>query len=338
MRKPQHLSPTGIDKFVTDPQEYYLMYLSDNRPERFPQTQPMAAGSAFDAFAKSFLHEKLFGKGFDTKYDFNALFESQVEPHNRDFAIKAGQHCFDIYRVNGGLADLLLELQHAVGPPRFEFEVKGVIAGERESIKLEFGEVPLLGKPDVFFINSMGAHVILDWKVNGYCSKSGVSPMQGYVRLRDNGFNMGCHKNAQLLKYKGIMLNAASFLEDFDNAWARQLSIYAWLCGMDIGSDFIVAVDQIACRPDKKSASGRPGVRIAEHRLKVSVDHQWKIFAEAKHAWEVINSDHFFRDMSKEDSQARCAMLDGMKKALEGDGSENDKWFASMTREQKSPW
>lgn len=328
MRKPQYLSPTSLNWFYKNQQEFYLMYLADKRPPRFPQTQPMAVGSAFDAYAKSFLHEKIFGVGHDPKFAFQTIFESQVEEQNRDFGIIAGKHVFDEYKRNGALADLLLDLQKAIGPPKFELQIQGAINGHREGVTMEMGDVPFLGKPDVAYINKFGANVILDWKVNGYCSKYNVSPMQGYVRLREDGSNKGQHKNAQLMNHKGVMINVAGFLEHFDDEWARQLAIYGWLCGMDVGSDFIVAVDQVVCKP----AAPRPLLRIAEHRLRISAGYQWDTFAKAQQAWAIINSDHFFRDVSKEESQARCLALDNTADALKGDGSDNDAWFAKITR------
>lgn len=332
MRKPQYLSPTSLALFYKNQQEFYLSYMADRSPPRFPQTQPMSVGSAFDAYAKSFLHERIFGVGHDAKFAFDAIFESQVEEHNRDWARRAGQHVFDEYKQSGALSDLLLDLQKAIGPPKFELKIQGTINGHREGVTISMNDVPLLGKPDVAYINKFGGNVIFDWKVNGYCSRSGASPMQGYVRLREGKVNKGQHKSAQLMSHKGIMINVGSYLEHFDEDWARQLAIYGWLCGMDVGSDFIAAVDQVVCRP----GATQPELRFAEHRLRISPNYQWKTFAKAQYAWEVINSDHFFRDVSFEESQARCLGLDNMAQALEGEGTENDQWFSKITRGESS--
>jgi hypothetical protein len=325
----EYLSPTSISLFYDNPQEFYLNYMSDNRPPRFPQTKAMAAGSSFDAHVKSFLHERLFGKGHDPKFGLIALFEAQVETHVRDGAYDVGQHCFDQYRESGALADLLLELGNAIGTPRFEFDVRGVVNGYREGAEKKFGDMVLLGKPDLFFMNKSGAHCILDWKVNGYYSDHPPSPMQGYVRLREGKVNKGQHKNAQLMIVDGMMINIGQCLEDVNADWARQLSIYAWLCGEEVGSPFIVGIDQLVC---KTQILGKPVIRIAEHRTRVRKESQRKIFEAAQHVWDVSHSDHFFRDMTKEQSQERCAVLDKTALAIIGDGSDNDKWFASIAR------
>ena len=179
MRTPEYLSPTSLKKFEGNPDDAYLTYLADHKPPRLPQTLPMSVGSAFDAYVKSYLHNALFGNyGAGDAYARDAIFEKQVEAHNRDWAKLAGEHVFKDYLACGALSDLMLELSTAVNQPRFEFEIKG-------PIETRIGGIPMLGKPDVFFINSEGARVVYDWKVNGYCSNSPTSPMPGYVMVRD---------------------------------------------------------------------------------------------------------------------------------------------------------
>lgn len=329
MRKLEYLSPTSISLFYENPQEFYLNYLAGDRAPRVPQTKPMSVGSAFDAYVKADLYEKLVGKQ-DPKFDKKSLFEAQVEPHNRDWAWTAGAYAFMEYKRSGAYSDLMLELQGSISTPKFELEVRGTVSGHREQATRKFGDVPLLGKPDLQYTNKDGANVIHDWKVNGFCSKHNVSPMQGYVRLRVEGQNKGQHKNAQLLPFRGMMINVAGHLEDFDQSWARQLAIYAWLCGQDVGGDFVVSVDQLVCKPS--TMPDMPDIRVAEHRLKIRPTHQWMIYSQAQHVWEVVNSNHIFRDVSLEQSQQMCAALDRQASELKGNGSEDDKWFAQATR------
>ena len=143
----KYLSPTSVKMFNNDPEVFYRHYVM--RGARTPQTQPMAVGSAFDAFVKCHLYARLFGKS--DEWDTRTLFEQQVEEHNWAWAWENGQIVFDAYKEAGCVADLLRELGQAVGKPRFEFTVAGDVEG-----------VPLLGKPDVFFINNQGARVIYD--------------------------------------------------------------------------------------------------------------------------------------------------------------------------------
>ncbi len=322
MRIPEYLSPTSISVFRKNTQDFYLRYLSTNRPTREPQTQPMSIGSAFDAYVKNYMHETLFGKGNDPRFDLTTLFEAQVEKHHRDWAWENGKHVFERYRDCGALADLMIELNGAVGTPRFEIEVRGVVNGFRQGVTRSVSGVVFLGKPDVSFNNKEGNNVTLDFKVNGYCSKSGISPMPGYLRIRGSDYS-GPHKNCMPVMYKGMIINRDERLECLNEDWAAQLAIYGWLCGNEVGSDFIAAIDQIACRP---SGMKYPSIRVAEHRLRIGEQFQWNIFAEAQLIWDIIHSDHIFRDLSLEESKARCDILD--RQAAQMDDSD----FAKICR------
>lgn len=336
MRTIEYLSPTSISKFEENLEEFYLQYLAEDRPDKLPQTQPMSVGSAFDAYAKSFLHERLFGKGSNPRFEFDTLFTTQVEEQNRDFAIEAGKHCFDSYRVSGALSDLFMMMENAQGEPQFEFEVKGVVDRYRDGYKGKVGDVVFMGKPDAYFKNKDGHSVMLDWKVNGYCGNYNTSPKKGYVRVRDGwtatvakpSRNANAqHKDAFVQKVNGVDINIAYRLETAMPDWARQLAIYSWLVGEPVGSDFICCIDQLVCKP----TGDKPLIRVAEHRGQIGKEFQEALIDCAKQMWETVRSDHIFREMSLEDSQQRCKTLDKYASGLKGD-TEDDEWFRNTTR------
>lgn len=319
MRIPTYLSPTSLGTWEKDQEEFYLRYLADQRPPRIPQTQPMAVGAAFDAYVKSYYHSILFDT-VDPRFEFEAIFEEQVEEHNRDWAKEAGKYVFECYKTSGALADLLGELQKSESEPRFEFTLQEEIRG-----------VPLLGKPDLFYVHSSGTPIILDWKVNGYCGKYNKSPNRGYLRVRDGWVGApsrnanAVHKDAHPMNHNGVIINIAEFLETIDKSWATQLCTYAWLCGAEIGSEFVVALDQIVAKPDQPD---RPKLRIAEHRCLVSTAYQKQAIARFSELWEIVNSNHIFRELSFEDSATRCDTLDRQHKAF---GDEGDEFLREMT-------
>jgi len=279
----------------------------------------MSIGSAFDAYAKSYLHDKLFGKNHadSARFSLEAIFEAQVESQHREWAFGHGNYCFQQYKNSGALLDLLTDLHAAKNEPRFEFEVRGVIGSQREASETQIDEVVFLGKPDCYYINKDGNHVILDWKVNGYCSKSATSPKKGYVRMRGgDGRGYGMHKECIPMDTGGMIINTAMPLEAVDKQWARQLSIYAWLLGEPVGGDFIVAIDQIVAKP---IGGAVPELRVAEHRTRVSADFQKKTVDQAKQIWALIRSGHLFPEMTLEDSKARCEALEERADSLFGD-------------------
>ena len=314
----KYLSPSSITKYIDNKIGFYMWYLADCRPDKEPQTDAMAAGSAFDAYCKSYLHKAL---GFnDPRFELRTLFEKQVEKQWWDEAWKVGALLFDLYKRSGCLADIFLELKHSIGEPRFEYEVEGFV----ESKELTIASIPFLGKPDISYTHKNAFRITTDWKVNGYYSKTGTSPKKGYVRLRDANGGFPPHKDFMPGYHKGVKYNMSYPLETIDASWARQLAIYSWLFGEPVGSeDFLVGIDQVVCRPG-------PNIRFAEHRLKISKAFQLQTFAIANEIWTNSMDGHFFKDMSKIDSQLKCERLDKAAEFFNKPIESVDDWFIRL--------
>lgn len=346
-RQLKYLSPSGISLYRQDLEAFYLRYLAgDKRGPDDPQSQAMAAGSAFDAYAKSYIYEALFGKGHDPRYQFENIFDAQVEQQWRDWGKLHGMYIFETYRKSGALADLMLDLQQAVAEPKFEIEIMGVINSRRQP-KMSVVDNPedtnrnvvLLGRPDVFYINKFGSHVIVDWKVNGYVSKYNISPVPGYIKVREPHKNKSGeyqigkpHPDCQLINHNGTMINGKAFLEERDVSWATQLSIYAWLSGVEVGDDFIAGIDQICCQ---RNGTEFPNIRVAEHRMRVKSGFQYEVFELAEKIWRDSYSGHFFSEYSLEDSKERCRLLDEQGAAALESNLSTDALFNEMTAPPK---
>ena len=108
------------------------------------------------------------------------------------------------------------------------------------------------------------------------------------------------------MMHNGTLINGNLFLNQVNVDWATQLSIYAWLCGTETGEDFIAGIDQICCAPN---GSEFPDLRIAEHRMRIEQEFQFEVFALGQKIWDCAHSDHFFRDLSKQESDLRCKLL-----------------------------
>jgi hypothetical protein len=48
--------------------------------------------------------------------------------------------------------------------------------------------------------------------------------------------------------------------------------------------------------------------------------------------WERIKSGHIFKDLSKEENDARITILEKQSVALQSDGSANDEFFKEVVR------
>ena len=329
MRKPTYLSHSSLSLWTKDREEFYISHLAATRAPRLPQERPMSIGSAFDAYVKAALHEALFGKGADPKYEFDAIFPEQVEEHNRDWARPEGQYVFDCYKATGSYDDLLKLLEASMEPPRFEFKVDGVIGG-----------VPLLGKPDCRFVLDLGegpVHVILDWKVKGFCSKYTTSPSKGYMLCRDaTGWlkpsrNHGKeHTNFLAMKHRGFTINSG-YMEGCNPEYADQLSLYGWLLGEQVGDESVVlCIEEIVSKP--MGEGKRPLLRVANHRGRVSAAYQQQLLGRAQECWNAIQTDWIFPEMTREENDSRCEILEDQSVGLQSGGSEEDAWFNAVTR------
>jgi hypothetical protein len=325
MRQIERLSYSAFALWESRPEEFFLQRLSTNRPPRVPQERPAAAGAAFDAYVKSSLYEEL-KLGSNPKYTFEALFESQVEPHNRDWARVEGAYIFDCYKTSGMYTNLLCDLKVAREAPRFEFTVEAIING-----------VPFLGKPDARWVSPGRVKVIHDWKCNGFCAKSAVSPHKSYMLCKD-GYKAEKQSKSHGTEHKeflgyqhGDLLINTSYLEAANTEWADQLSLYGWTMGEKIGDENVVlSVHQIVAKP---MPEGRPQLRVAEYRARVKSEYQFKLAERLKHCWDAVSSGHVFPDLSREDSDARCAILDEAAVGLQSDGSSKDQFFSEATRQ-----
>lgn len=296
----------------------------------------MSVGSAFDAYVKAYLHDALYGKSHHEaeKYGTEALLKAQVEPQNMEWAREAGAYCFQQYKDSGALADLMLELKQSVDDPRFEFEIRGVV-GQREGLKMG---VPLLGKPDLRYVNTEGADVTHDWKVNGFCGKGNTSPMAGYVQCRDQtGYKTGAHKDAFIQPYRGLYINTGAFMETYNTEWATQLATYGWLLGAPVGKELVVSVDQLACNGSKRTHSSHPTIRIAHHRIRISEKFQYEVMARYQKLWGVLTDEpfYFFRELSFDDSVKKCQMLDdGTEIMATVEPDSDEAWIMGLGRSQ----
>lgn len=299
MRIPKYISPSSLGKWESNREEFYKQYLCDERMPRTPQTEAMAVGSAFDAFVKSELVADLFGTG-STEYALDALMESQVDPEVRDWAYKAGEHVYDCYRYSGAYDELLNELE-AADSVQFEFTAEGMVEN-----------VPLKGKPDCRYVTG-DLHVILDWKVNGYCSTRATSPKKLYSMVRDGqegkpSRNAGNpHKGYEPTDLRDLTIGK-HYLEDVNPSWADQLAIYGWMSGEPVGAEnMVVRIDQIVAKPRDAQ---EPLLRVANHKARISARYQRELVSRLVDCWMTVMSGHIFQDESREDSDARCEVLD----------------------------
>ena len=323
-RIPKYLSYSALIKFETDPDEYALRYLFTDKPIREPQGQAAGVGSAFDARVKSHMYERLYGKNYKPElYSYESLFERQVEPQNRTFCAEAGDYVFECYKISGFLQMLETLCDTAIEPPRFEFDAERTLGG-----------VPLLGKPDGF-IRLPNGILILDFKVNGYCSKAATSPTAGYLLCKDgyviakqSKSNGTCHDRATPTVVNGVM--CSGWMEDASVEWASQLSGYAWTTGAEVGDEnFITMIHQCVAKP---VIGLKPLLRFSLYAGPVRRGFQTHLITRYQKLWAAIQSGHIFTEMTRTDNDSRLEMLAAQAKNMVSGTSEEDQAFFKLLR------
>jgi hypothetical protein len=328
MRIPKQLSPSSLGLWESDREAFYLKHLAETKPPKTLQMNYMAIGSAFDAYVKSALHEALFGKGADPAFELDALFTSQVDDYNRDESAEAGHYAFECYKLSGAYDDLLHDLEKSEFAPKFEFRLEKTIDG-----------VPLTGFPDCRYIHESGAHVILDWKVNGFYSKYGATPYKYYAMIRDGWLEIsakpsrGCnqpHKSYSAITHKGVKIGS-HYMEETCKDWADQLSIYAWMLDVKVGDeDVIFCIDQLA---SKRREGAFPLLRIANHRARISKAWQNQLVQRLQRCRGAIQSGYIFTDLTREESEERQEVLEMFAKALRQGGSTHiEDWVDEISQ------
>lgn len=301
-RVPKFISPSSLGRWEDRREEFYERYITPVLREKEPQVNYMAVGSAFDAYVKSSIHSAIFGdaatKG--SPFEFETLFEKQVEPHVRDEVLKRSTFLWDKYRSLGAYANLLTDIVDSPYAPEMEFKVTKEING-----------VPIMGYPDLRYITRQLVHVIADFKVNGSFSKHGVSPVQGYKRAlsfakKDGSIKEEVHKKFVPKQFKDVVISE-NCLGDFERDWATQLTIYAWCMGETPGhEDFVVRMEQIACRPNRNELN----VKVATHMSQISGRFQMEVMRRLIECWSFVKKGHIFTDLSYEDNLEHCDLLD----------------------------
>jgi hypothetical protein len=343
-RRPQSLSYSSWALYEKDPDEFFIKYLAGTKAPRLPQENYMSVGSAFDAYIKADLHSAVYGPKSDPNFEFDKLFVDQVEEHNRDWALEAGKYLMECYVYSGARDELLKLLLQSIEPPRFESKIDAEIDG-----------VPFSGKPDLRFMLGLAdepCRIVLDWKVKGFCSKHGASPSKGYALCRDGydavklGLNatkscpqgkpskshMTEHANYLAYNHRGLTINQG-YMEACNVDYADQVSTYGWMLGETPGDENVVVwIDELVSK--FMGVGQKPLMRIANHRARVSREHQLKLLDKIKKCWDAITTGHIFRDMSREDSDSRCEVLESMSIGLATDGSAEENWFNEAVRPQ----
>ena len=115
------------------------------------------------------------------------------------------------------------------------------------------------------------------------------------------------HENYPPYDHHGFEINQF-YMEAGNDEYADQLCLYGWLLGEQIGDEEVVCcIDEIV---SKYMPEGKPLLRVAQYRARVSNAHQMTVLASMADCWEAITSGWIFRDLSRDENDAKCQHLE----------------------------
>ena len=237
---------------------------------REPQTEPMAAGSAFDAYVKEVLIQGGDAESISS-LDITSSPYWKVEPWNVEYGVKIGKYLLKKYTELGGMIRFQRLINEGV-ELFMEEKVSGEITGESTV-------VPIGGFPDLFWYED-GVLTVHDWKVS-QIKNDKPTIMKGYSELMVPPL-VKVPRNATLKPGDGdgdglvyTHPDAGIGLEEIDSKFADQLTIYAWLCGSEVGKPIVGAIDRLCGMP----------LRVCRYRGMIGEEYQMKLVARLEAAW-----------------------------------------------------
>ena len=252
VRPLEYFSASSYTQFCENPIEFYIQRLGpqDLAPQREPQNQAMAAGIGFDEAVKAVLENR-------------APVWGCVEIPEREEMIRKSIKLAQSYISVGAMGQVIADMGVLGG---CEVEVTGVAPGT---------DVPLRGFVDLVMNPTWLETCALDWKVyGGGTPMRQRSPNKGYCRRwTTEGLVTGKKERHALCDEP---------FETWNEKWARQLAIYAWL--LNPQDQFIVrrpgAIDQVTY--------SRGLVTFTQYRGWISVEFQEKLRDGLVSGWETV--------------------------------------------------
>ena len=281
------LSPSGIMKIQSDAMDWFRVKVK--KEQKMVQSPAMAIGSAFDNMVKVWLWKEIMGKDVP---DAGSSVELQGE--EREKVLADATRLFAFYRDSGALANLVQEIEM-----RQKDHQIGLVMENWIEYNLDLGDnifLPLCGRPDLAFWLKCQKLFVLDFKVNGYYSKSNTSPRPGYTICRDINGKTSRYKNFVAGDYCGITYNTLYNMEDVNEEWALQTLCYYWMLKAKLtGNVKVVAEENLIAGIDQLIGVGCN--RISSFRGKISPVYQQTLTDKLKVI--VLKWDSFIEDLEK---------------------------------------
>jgi hypothetical protein len=288
LKIPKTLSVSSLSMFEKQPYTFYLTRMDENPIPKEPQGLAAGMGSAFDAFIKVFLTEKI--ESLDLK-EINKRILSGV--YNEDEKVRLEKVNPNLISFEAGveeqnralvmnsalvLADKYLKSSFGQGTEWVDLE-KHIHFMLQPRVDLA---IPLFMRLDAVVNLKDYKNIPLDWKVKGFGSLTGASPTPGYC----SGFK----ENGELLPPHALWEKDIS-MDAIDITWASQLCTYGWGLGHPLGSPFKGIIDCLVYRPT--------GWRFFRYEGWLTEEFQRSLILRFSNCWEKLKSGEFVHSLVK---------------------------------------
>ena len=330
MKTPRSLSYSSLTLWEKNPEEFYLRYLADTRPRGCPKSRRWPWAAASTPTSSPPCTPACSAQGSDPQFAFETIFESQVEPQCRDFALH-------------GRPARLRRLQADRGLRRTACRCCNSPSSRRASSSRSMASLPARRSPASRTAASCWTSAwdrsTASWtgKSAATARKYATSPSKGYMLCRD-GYQSDKpsrshgtqHTNFLEFNHRGLTINAG-YMEYCNDEYADQLCLYGWLLGEKPGDENVVGmIEEIVAKPASPAplAAGRQSPR----------PHQSGPSAEAPGSGRPLLEGHYFRqrlprpDPRGKRQPPRSAGRHGPEPRQ--DCRAYDDWFNEVTRPQ----
>jgi hypothetical protein len=273
-----YVSHSSLTLWEEDPEKWVRRYMGGVKDA---QTAPMAVGTVFDALVKN----KIIPE-FDVESAYAGSL-TIVDGDEKQKALDGGELTAKAYFGSRNW----IELQKYIDK---WLDGGGNLDLVADTVNmrpwLPNGEcVYFRTKPDLLLSHPDSRGVELDFKLNGFFSKQGVSIANGHVlKSKQNGMFWEFESKGQAATTKSYLGTTISTEAMKDDKWASQLGLYGWgdnLVNDEGEGEWIAWIEQAAWRTDSK---GRRCPSFGTFRHKLSPEWMLNVKQRVVDMWTAI--------------------------------------------------
>jgi hypothetical protein len=291
-RRPTNLSYSSWALFEKDQEEFFVRYLAGNRAPRLPQENYMSVGSSFDAYVKAALHSPPCLAPATIRTSSSAScsrIRSRSTTATGRSVLASTSSTATCSRVPTTSCSSCSRLRSSHRGSRRRSTPRSTaclspasrtFGSCRSSLTLIRCGWCSTGR------SRASAPSMVPARARAMpCAVMATVPWGQNVTKKDPGGKPSkshntSHANYLDYNHRGLTINAG-YMEHCNDEYADQVSLYGWMLGEPPGDEEVVVwIDEIVSK--FMGLGQNPLLRVANHRARVSRDHQLKLLGKIK--------------------------------------------------------